>query len=135
MMRQRDTNGKRQRGMAAVEVAMLLPVFLILLMGVMDAARLFWTQGVVRDAAFEGARMAVLNETTLDQIKAVVQKELTAGGVSQESSVEVGPREPSEPVDVTVSVPFEFLVIDNLIPSMAGRCSQVAATAVMTHER
>jgi hypothetical protein len=121
--------------MAAVEMAMLLPIFLMLLMGVMDMARLFWTRGVVRDAAFEGARMAVLNETTLDQIKAVVQEELTAGGVSQQSSVEVGPREPSEPVDVTVSVPFEFLVIDNLIPSMADRCSQVAATAVMTHER
>ncbi|XXJ18733.1 TadE/TadG family type IV pilus assembly protein [Desulfovibrio caledoniensis] len=135
MKRRSDTNGKKRLGMAAVEMAMLLPIFLMLLMGVMDMARLFWTQGVVRDAAFEGARMAVLNETTLDQIKAVVQKELTAGGVSQQSSVEVGPREPSEPVDVTVSVPFEFLVIDNLIPSMADRCSQVAATAVMTHER
>jgi hypothetical protein len=116
-------------------MAMLLPIFLMLLMGIMDAARLFWTQGVVRDAAFEGARMAVLNEATLDQIKTVVQRELTAGGVSQESSVEVGPREPSQPVDVTVSVPFDFLVIDNLIPSVADRCSQVAATAVMTHER
>lgn len=135
MMRRSDTSGEKRLGLAAVEMAMLLPIFLMLLMGVMDAARLFWTQGVVRDAAFEGARMAVLNEATLDQIKTVVQRELTAGGVSQESSVEVGPREPSQPVDVTVSVPFDFLVIDNLIPSVADRCSQVAATAVMTHER
>jgi Flp pilus assembly protein TadG len=134
-MRRSDTSGEKRLGLAAVEMAMLLPIFLMLLMGVMDAARLFWTQGVVRDAAFEGARMAVLNEATLDQIKTVVQRELTAGGVSQESSVEVGPREPSQPVDVTVSVPFDFLVIDNLIPSVADRCSQVAATAVMTHER
>ncbi|WP_338669615.1 TadE/TadG family type IV pilus assembly protein [Pseudodesulfovibrio methanolicus] len=135
MMRRCDTNGKRRFGLAAVEMAMLLPVFLILLMGIMDAARLFWTQGVVRDAAFEGARMAVLNETSLDQIKAAVQKELAAGGVSQQSSVEVGPREPSQAVDVTVSVPFDFLVIDNLIPALSDSCSQVAATAVMTHER
>jgi hypothetical protein len=90
---------------------------------------------VVRDAAFEGARMAVLNEATLDQIETLVRKELTAGGVSQQSSVEVGPRQPSEPVDVTVSVPFDFLVIGRLIPSMADSCSRVAATAVMTHER
>ncbi|EGB16240.1 TadE family protein [Pseudodesulfovibrio mercurii] len=135
MMRLNKTRRKTRHGLAAVEMAMLLPVFLLLLMGIMDAARLFWTQGVVRDAAFEGARMAVLNEPTLDQIKTVIQRELTAGGVSQESSVEVGAREPSQPVDVTVSVPFEFLVIDNLIPSLRDRCSQVAATAVMTHER
>ncbi|MGE4424237.1 MAG: TadE family protein [Pseudodesulfovibrio sp.] len=135
MMRRSDTSGKKRLGLAAVEMAMLLPIFLMLLLGVMDAARLFWTQGVVRDAAFEGARMAVLNEATLDQIKTVVRKELTAGGVSQASSVEVGPREPSQPVDVTVSVPFDFLVIDNLIPALGDSCSQVAATAVMTHER
>ncbi|WP_319581826.1 TadE family protein [uncultured Pseudodesulfovibrio sp.] len=135
MMRRNNTHKKKRLGMAAVEMAMLLPVFLILMMGVMDAARLFWTRGVVRDAAFEGARMAVLNEPTLNQIKDVIQKELIAGGVEQAALVQVGPREPSEPVDVTVSVPFEFLVLGNLIPSVADSCSQVAATAVMTHER
>lgn len=134
-MRQTNKGRESQRGLAAVEMAMLLPIFLLLLLGVMDMARLFWTQSVVRDAAFEGARTAVLNEATLDQVKAVVVKELIAGGVTQESSVDVGPREPSEPVDVTVAVPFEFLVIDNLVPSLGDRCSQVAATAVMTHER
>ncbi|MEZ7196779.1 TadE family protein [Pseudodesulfovibrio karagichevae] len=135
MMRRSDTSGTKRLGLAAVEMAMLLPIFLMLLMGVMDAARLFWTQGVVRDAAFEGARMAVLNETSLDQIETEVREKLLAGGVNQDSSVEVGPREPSRPVDVTVSVPFDFLVIDNLIPSMADWCSRVTATAVMTHER
>lgn len=135
MTRQKTMRGKARRGMVTVEAAMLLPIFLLLLMGLMDMARLFWTQGVVRDAAFEGARMAVLAETSLEQIRHVVERELSSGGINQASSVEVGAREPSRPVDVTVSVPFEFLILDNLIPSMSDRCSLVAATAVMTHER
>lgn len=135
MTRRKTMRRKTRRGLAAVEMALLLPVFLLLLMGLIDTARLFWTRGVVRDAAFEGARMAVLDETTLEQIKNVVERELSTGGITQASSVEVGPREPSRPVDVTVSVPFEFLVIDNLIPSMRDQCALVAATAVMTHER
>lgn len=133
-MRKTEKSRSGRRGLAAVEMALMLPIFLLLMLGVMDVARLFWTQGVVRDAAFEGARIAVLNEPTTAQIETVIVRELASGGVTQPSTIEIGPREPSQPVDVTVSVPFEFLVIDNLVPSMAEE-RQVAATAVMTHER
>lgn len=133
-MRKTEKSRSGRRGLAAVEMALMLPIFLLLMLGVMDAARLFWTQGVVRDAAFEGARIAVLNEPTTTQIETKIVRELTSGGITQPSTIEIGPREPSQPVDVTVSVPFEFLVIDNLVPSMAEE-RQVAATAVMTHER
>lgn len=133
-MRKTEKSRSGRRGLAAVEMALMLPIFLLLLLGVMDVARLFWTQGVVRDAAFEGARIAVLNEPTTTQIETKIVRELTSGGITQPSTIEIGPREPSQPVDVTVSVPFEFLVIDSLIPSIAEE-RQVAATAVMTHER
>lgn len=133
-MRKTEKSRSGRRGLAAVEMALMLPIFLLLMLGVMDVARLFWTQGVVRDAAFEGARIAVLNEPTTTQIETKIVRELTSGGITQPSTIEIGPREPSQPVDVTVSVPFEFLVIDSLIPSIAEE-RQVAATAVMTHER
>ncbi|MGE4191838.1 MAG: TadE family protein [Pseudodesulfovibrio sp.] len=133
-MQKTDKRRQGRRGLAAVEMAMLLPIFLLLLMGVMDVARLFWTQGVVRDAAFEGARIAILNEATTAQIETEIARKLLRGGLDQAPSIEIGPREPSRPVDVTVSVPFEFLVIGSMVPQMADE-TQVAATAVMTHER
>lgn len=117
-----------------MEVALLLPIFMMLLMGVMDFARLYWTQSVVRGAAYEGVRAAILVETTNSQVENIIVSELTIGGINQAAQVTVGTREPEQPVDVTVRVPFEFLAIDSLIPAL-GSVNEVEATAVMTHER
>jgi len=127
-------NNKSRRGSSSVEVALLLPIFLVIMMGVMDFARLYWTQSVVRGAAYEGVRAAILAETTDTQVEKIILSELSIGGVTQVASVTVGTREPRQPVDVTVSVPFDFYAIDNLIPAL-NNVNQVNATAVMTHER
>lgn len=127
-------NNKSRRGTSVVEVALLLPIFMLLMMGVMDFARLYWTQSVVRGAAYEGVRAAILAETTNSQVENIILTELTTGGVDETASVSVGTREPRQPVDVTVRVPFEFLAIDSLIPALAS-VNEVQATAVMTHER
>jgi len=104
------------------------------MMGVMDFARMYWTQSVVRGAAYEGVRVAILAEATNTQVEDMILSELTIGGVTQTASVTVGERESQQPVDVTVSVPFTFIAIDNLIPAL-GDVSEITATAVMTHER
>ncbi|QJB55003.1 TadE/TadG family type IV pilus assembly protein [Pseudodesulfovibrio sp. zrk46] len=127
-------NNKTRRGIAAVEVGLLLPVFMMLLMGIMDFGRMYWTQSVVRGAAYEGVRVAILSETTNAQVESTVLEELNIGGITDTASVSVGAREPSTPVDVTVSVPFTFIAVDNLIPTLSG-VSTISATAVMTHER
>lgn len=132
MRNHRENRGKR--GQTAVEVALLLPLFLTLLLGVMDFSRLYWTQSIVRGAAYEGVRLAILNEATETQVETTVLAELNNGGVKQQPNVTVGTRQPEQPVDVTVTVPFDFIAIDNLIPPLA-KITQVTATAVMTHER
>lgn len=125
---------QHRKGLAAVELGLLLPIVILFLLGVMDAARLYWTQSVVRDAAFEGARMAILHETSDEQVKATVIEELLAGGLTQSSAVTIGLREPEQPVEVKVTVPFKFLVIPMIVPSMSGT-QPITASAVMTHER
>lgn len=91
-------------------------------------------QSVVRGAAYEGVRVAILAETTTEQVESTILDELNMGGVRATPDLNVGARNPNEPVDVTVSVPFDFIAIDNLIPALANY-NQVSATAVMTHER
>lgn len=127
-------NIRNKLGLAAMEMALTLPVFCLLLFGVMDTARLFWMQSVVRDAAFEGARMAILHEPTNEQIQTIIEEELRAGGIADSVSVSIGSREAEQPVDVTVSVPFEFMVIGGFILPLHGGFP-LSATAVMTHER
>lgn len=123
-----------RRGQTAMEVALILPIFMLLVLGIMDFARLYWTQSVVRGAAYEGVRVAILNETTNDQVQSTIIDELQIGGLNQEPSMTVSDRQPEMPVDVTVTVPFNFIAMDSLIPALAS-LTKVSATAVMTHER
>jgi Flp pilus assembly protein TadG len=49
-----------ERGASAVEFALLLPFLLLLVGGIIDLGRLFYTQNIVVNAAREGARMMAL---------------------------------------------------------------------------
>ncbi len=51
----------REKGVAVVEFALILPLFLMLLFGTMEAGWLFAQHVEVRNAAREGARLAVVD--------------------------------------------------------------------------
>ena len=54
---------RSERGAAAVEMAIVLPLLLLLIAGIIDFGRLMFTQAEVTNAAREGARMVSLNYT------------------------------------------------------------------------
>lgn len=54
---------RRERGAAAVEMALVLPVLLLVLGGLVDLGRAFYTQMVLTSAANEGARTVTTGST------------------------------------------------------------------------
>jgi len=52
------------RGQALVEFALILPVLLLLIFGTIDAGRLVFTYNTVSNAARDGARVAIVNQST-----------------------------------------------------------------------
>ncbi|MFZ5646640.1 MAG: TadE/TadG family type IV pilus assembly protein [Bacillota bacterium] len=54
---------KDQRGQALVELALVLPVLLVLFMGTVEFGRIFHSYLVITNASREGARVAVLGGT------------------------------------------------------------------------
>lgn len=56
------TNEVRDRGATAVEVALLMPVLLILVMGIVDFGRALHAQITLTQAAREGVRVAALKQ-------------------------------------------------------------------------
>jgi Flp pilus assembly protein TadG len=50
--------GRRSRGQSLVEFALVLPIFLLMLFGVIDLGRVIWTIDNISNAAREGARYA-----------------------------------------------------------------------------
>lgn len=56
------TNEVRDRGATAVEVALLMPVLLVLVMGIVDFGRALHAQITLTQAAREGVRVAALKQ-------------------------------------------------------------------------
>jgi Flp pilus assembly protein TadG len=68
---------RRQRGQTLVEFAMVIPIFLALVLGIIDLGRVIWANDVLASAAREGARWASVRGTSpftptasKDQVKA-----------------------------------------------------------------
>lgn len=49
------------RGQSLVEFALILPVFLLLLVGIFDIGHVVWSNDALTNAAREGARFAIVN--------------------------------------------------------------------------
>ena len=72
--------GKR-RGAAAVEFAVVAPVLLIMVFGMVDMGRMIMVQQLMNDAAREGARTAALGGSSFGEVSSRVSAFLDATGV------------------------------------------------------
>lgn len=57
---------KCERGQAAVEFALVLPVLLLLVMGIFEFGRIFFSYLVISEMAREGARYGVVGHTNTE---------------------------------------------------------------------
>lgn len=83
-MRRRQQVGKKQRsGAALVEMAIVLPIFLMVSLGIIEFGRALMVANMVTNSAREGARMAVLDGSSNTQVQqAVVDFLIAATGVA-----------------------------------------------------
>ncbi len=139
--------GSRERGAAAVEFALILPVFLLLIAGAIDLTRMMYTQVVVTNAAREGARMAALgypltgpNSATARVNQAAFNAApVTAGYVFYDPYPSVVPSCPSTPgptasAEATVTTTnFQWLMLGNIVTLFGGTSTapQLSAQASM----
>ena len=116
---------REQRGMAAIEFAIVLPVLVSLLFGTIEFSLLLYNQQVITNASREGARFGIVEgapRKSEDQIKATVENycagNLVTFGDDQDilPSVEVTGAGGSFGEDLTVRVTYNygFLVLSNL---------------------
>jgi hypothetical protein len=112
---------KAEKGQSLVEVAMLLPLLLIMLAGILDLGRAYMTLVAIKDAAAEGASYAALHPTATSRIveraadssNALVQ--LDTDQVSVQYS---HPPTPGRPITVTVSYDYQVLtpILNAIVP-------------------
>lgn len=131
----------RRQGAAAVEFALVAPLFFLLVMGMIEFGRAIMVQQLITNAAREGVRNAVLDGSTSTSAKAAANQYLTAGGVSGATisvlnsagaAVEPSTIGYGESVTVRVAIPYSSV---SWLPSPWFLGSKtLAATAIMRRE-
>ncbi|MGN1025079.1 MAG: TadE/TadG family type IV pilus assembly protein [Faecousia sp.] len=110
---------KTEKGQAMVEFALVLPVLLVLLCGIIDFGWLYYNQITLNNAAREGARYAVIHyDPTTDRKGAAESRMLTSmAGVSSAAAIV------SDPVEqqITASVTANPRILTGFTSTILGK--------------
>jgi len=113
MNRRRPRSASRDRGAVAVEFAILLPVLLLLVFGIIDFGRALNAQIALTQAAREGARLDALNQPNL-----VTRTQAAAAGLGSAVTVtlvyQCKPGDASKNLDAKVQTSYLFHFITPL---------------------
>ena len=136
MRRRTARNAPRDRGAAAVEFALLLPLLLLLVFGIIDFGRALNAQITLTQAAREGARLDALGQPNV-----VSRTQAAATGLSPVSvAVTACPPNAGAGVNATVKAGYtlKFLTplasISHMFGSSFGSSMTLTATGVMPCE-
>ena len=113
---------KARKGQALVEFAMVLPLLLALVTGIVDVGFLYHHQLLLTDAAREGARLGSLGQPSSD-VRATVRSRLAAQGYSPlpaDADIEVTVTTGSAKVDIRSTVPVLFAFSGPPVPLRAA---------------
>ena len=144
----KTTKNKRQEGASAVEFALILPMLILLLFGIIEFSILFYDQAMITNASREGARAGIVytdpNPISDAEIQAVVNNYssnhlITFGPDSTVNTTITRTVEPfGNALTVNVSYQYEFLVLPNIISGLFGASSNgglnLTAESVMRME-
>jgi hypothetical protein len=112
--------GKRiRKGQSLVEFALILPILLIVLMGLLDLGRLYFAYVAVTDAAGEGAAYAAIYPE--DNAGIVARAQDASGGLIEidENLIEITPPPAIQSgAPIAVSVAYNFTLLTPLISGM-----------------
>ena len=126
-----------ERGAAAMEFALVLPLLAALVFGIVDFGRMLWFQEVLVNATRTGARQGILFNSGNGQseIETFVSQALTNGGLPagglSVTVTGVGTGQ-GNPLTVTSTIPWQFMIIDRIVPGITS--NQLTSSVTMMNE-
>jgi Flp pilus assembly protein TadG len=113
---------RNERGTALIEAAITIPILLLIGVGLFEFGRAFQHAQILTNAAREGARMAVLPNTTTAAVEERVRDYMGDGsipnpdsdtivvGINKDAAMTVNGASVSAS-EVTIDYPFDFMVL------------------------
>jgi Flp pilus assembly protein TadG len=135
-MSSRPSRWASEQGSELIEFAIVAPILMLLIAGIVDFGMLFRTYEAVTNAAREGARVGVLPGYLPADVQNRVGQYLAAAGLSAAPTVTVA----NVPVttgagtftatSVTVNYPYQFVVLGGVGPFFGGTFGSMPLRAV-----
>ena len=121
-------------GQAMVEFALVMPVLLILVVGIVEFGRAWNVQQVMTDAAREGARKAaVWDESVVEaDVRNTIMRALATSSIDTAAATVTYTGwngGTNDPVTVSIAVPYRFTFFGPLIGWATGKSNITLATS------
>ena len=134
---------KENRGAAAVEFAIVLPLVLVLLFGIIEFSLILYDKAVITNASREGARQGIVFDSNLTDLQKTEKAETVAMNYCQNmisfsssSSPAVEAPIVNGIMTVTVNYTYGFLLFPNLeFAGVTGGGIPISAVTVMRVEQ
>jgi len=117
---------RKERGAAAVEMAIVLPLLLLVVGGLVDLGRAYYLNVVITNASREGARMVAMGYTPLQATARAQQAEVGLGSLGPIAPTYTTCPSATGNATATITIPsgpansqFHWLVL-NVVPSFFG---------------
>lgn len=127
----------RERGAAVVEFAVVLPILLAFLFGIIEFGRIMSVCHTLNNAARAGARIAALPGATNASVTNAINAELSGCGLAADSlvfdPVDISTAVRDDPITVTVTINYESIgLVTGYFPMLSGK--QLTGKVVMRKE-
>lgn len=135
----RSMKKRREDGQAMVEFALVLPIFLLILCGIIDFGWLFYNQLSLNNACREGARYAVVNTAENADTQAIInhiENATTTVFAKDGVDIRVSYSSPGDPTsgDITVSLEADISFFTPVLSTVLGKEKTITSTVVMKVE-
>jgi len=128
---------KTEKGQSLLEFALIVPILLIILAGVLDLGRLYYAYVAVTDAAAEGASYAAIHPQANERAEVLQRAQEASGALVQidPTMVQVDCPAVAAGAPITVTVSYSFTVatplLNVMVPSGALRLRAVASEPIL----
>lgn len=135
MSRSTRARQTERRGVAAVEMAIVAPVLLTFAFGVMEVTNGIYLQQSLQICAYEGARVALMTDTTAANVEATCNRLLQARGVKGATITVTPANYESAAYGTEIKVEVTATIDDNaLAPMLVIPNRELSGTVVLMKE-
>ncbi|NLP48073.1 MAG: pilus assembly protein [Clostridiales bacterium] len=128
---------KSEKGQSFIEFALVLPILLILVGGIIDFGWFFYNQSALNNSAREGARFAIVQTAKTERIELIEEKinSVTPGSLKP-VTIEITYSNMQTPLlgDVTIKLSANVRVLTPVMGVFTGQNRTLSAQATMKVE-